>query len=345
MVRRSLLALLLAPSLLLAQPARGRAPSYHVARRILIGGEGGWDYLVADSAAHRLYLSRSTHVLVLNTDTDSVMGDIPGTAGVHGVALARDLGRGFTSNGRDSTVTIFDLTSLAREGTVTVPARNPDAILFEPVSRLVFTFNGGSASATAIDAITGNVVGTIALGGKPEAAVSDTTGRVLVNIEDRSEIVAFNARTLAVTAHWPLAPCEEPTGLAFDRAHDRLFAGCSNSLLAVVDAASGRVVATVPIGQGVDGVAFDPATQLVFSTNGEGTVSVIHEDTPDSYTVVATVPTERGARTIALDERTHKVYTVTAQFGPTPAPSADRPHTRPPIVPGTFVVLVLAPDR
>jgi DNA-binding beta-propeller fold protein YncE len=310
-----------------------------VARRVTIGGEGGWDYLVVDTVAHRLYLSRGSHVQVLDTDRDSIVGDIPNTPGVHGVAIARDLGRGFTSNGRDSTVTVFDLKTLAPLSTVKVTGRNPDAILYEPATRRVFTFNGGSADATALDAATGTVVGTIPLGGKPEFAVAQGDGRVFVNIEDRSEIVAFDARTLAVQARWPLAPCEEPTGLAIDRAHGRIFAGCSNERMAVVDTKSGRVVATPPIGAGVDGTAFDPATQLAFASNGEGTLTVVHEDAPDRYTVVGTVPTQRGARTLALDERTHRVYTVTAQFGPPPAATPDRPHPRPAPVPGTFTVL------
>ncbi|HET7457807.1 MAG TPA: PQQ-binding-like beta-propeller repeat protein [Gemmatimonadaceae bacterium] len=322
-----------------AQQAGGA--TYHVTRRVVTGGEGGWDYLTVDTAAHRLYLSRGTHVQVLDTDRDSVVGDIAGTAGVHGVAIARELGRGFTSNGRDSTVTVFDLKTLAPIATVKVTGRNPDAILYEPATRRVFTFNGGSANATAINAATGAVLGTIPIGGKPEFAVAVGDGRVFVNNEDKGEIVAFDARTLAVQAHWPMAGCEEPSGLAIDRAHGRLFAGCSNKVMAVVDTKSGRLVATVPIGEGVDANAFDPATQLAFASNGEGTITVVHEDTPDHYTVVATVPTQRGARTMAVDERTHRLYTVSAQFGPPPAPTPDRPRPRAPMVPGTFTVLVL----
>jgi YVTN family beta-propeller protein len=321
--------------------AQSPAPStaYHVARRVTIGGEGGWDYLVVDTAAHRLWVTRGSHVQVLDTDRDSLVGDVPNTPGVHGVALAPALGRAFTSNGRDSSVTVVDLKTLAPIATVKVTGRNPDAILYEPATRRVFTFNGGSADATALDAATGAVVGTIPLGGKPEFAVAQGDGRVFVNIEDKSEVVAFDARTLAVQARWSLAPCEEPTGLAIDRAHGRIFAGCSNERMAVVDTKSGRVVATPPIGAGVDGTAFDPATQLAFASNGEGTLTVVHEDAPDRYTVVGTVPTQRGARTLALDERTHRVYTVTAQFGPPPAATPDRPHPRPAPVPGTFTVL------
>ena len=322
-------------------PPASSAAGYHVTRHVTTGGEGGWDYLVVDTAAHRLWVTRGSHVQVLDTDHDSLVGDVPNTPGVHGVALAPALGRAFTSNGRDSTVTIVDVKTLAPIATVKVTGRNPDAILYEPATHRVFTFNGGSADATALDAATGAVVGTIALGGKPEFAVAQGDGRVFVNIEDRSEIVAFDALTLAVQARWPLAPCEEPTGLAIDRAHGRLFAGCSNALMAVVDTKSGHVVATPPIGKGVDGTAFDPASQLAFASNGEGTLTVVHEDAPDRYRVVATVPTQRGARTLALDERTHRIYTVTAQFGPPPAPTPERPRPRPAMVPGTFTVLVV----
>ena len=318
-----------------------QAGTYHVVKEIAAGGDGGWDYLTVDTAAHRLYVSRSTHVMVVDTDRDSVIADIPNTSGVHGIALAPSLGKGFTSNGRDSTVTVFDLKTYAPTAIVKVPGRNPDAILYEPVSGRVFTFNGGSANATAIDAKTNAVIGTVDIGGKPEFARSDAAGRVYVNNEDKSEIVVFDAKTLKVLAHWPLAACEEPSGLAMDRAGMRLFSVCSNRTMAVVDMSSGRVVKTLPIGDGPDGSAFDPASKLAFSSNGEGTLSVYHEDDPDHFTLVGTVPTRRGARTMALDERTHRVYTVSAQFGPAPAPTADRPRPRPPMIPGSFVIIVL----
>lgn len=328
--------------LAVAASAAAQAPGYHVVKRVEVGGEGGWDYLSVDTAAHRAYLSRGTHVMVYDTDRDSVVGDIPDTPGVHGIAIARALGRGFTSNGRDSTVTIFDLGTLAVIARVKVTGRNPDAILYEPVSGRVFTFNGGSANATALDARTGAVVGTLALGGKPEFPTTDGSGRVFVNIEDRSQIVAFDARTLAASAPWSLAPCEEPSGMAIDGAHHRLFAVCSNKLMAVVDAANGHVVTTLPIGAGVDGAGFDPGTGNAFaSAGGDGVITVVHEDTPDRYHVAETVATQRGARTMAVDERTHKLYTVTARFGDAPAPTADRPRPRPPMLPGSFTVLVV----
>jgi hypothetical protein len=316
---------------------------YHVARRITLGGEGGWDYLTVDTAAHRLYVSRSTHVMVVSTDNEGVVGDIPNTPGVHGIALAPDLGRGFTSNGRDSSVTIFDLKTLAVIQRVHVPARNPDAIMYEPTSRRVFTFNGGSASATAIDATNGNVVGTVPLSGKPEFAVHDGKGMVYVNIEDRSEIMAFEARTLDIKAHWPLAPCTEPSGLAIDREHQLLFSGCDNALMAVTNIATGRVMASLPIGKGVDATAYDPATLTAFSSNGEGTLTVVKGNVSGVFTVAETVPTQKSARTMALDERTHRIYTVAAEFGAAPAPTTENPRPRPPMVPGSFVILVLEP--
>jgi DNA-binding beta-propeller fold protein YncE len=314
---------------------------YHVTKRVQVGGEGGWDYLNVDPAGRRLYLSRGTHVQVVDIDRDSVIGDIPNTNGVHGIAIAPELGRGFTSNGRDSTVTIFDLKSLATTGTVKVTGRNPDAILYDPATKRIFTFNGGSNNATAIDAATGTVAGTIALDGRPEFATSDAAGHVFVNLEDKSMVVEFDPRSLAVQNRWPLAPCEEPSGMAIDRAHGRLFIGCSNKMMAVVNTVTGHVVKTLPTGQGVDANGFDPGTQLAFSSNGEGTLTVVHEDSPDRFTVLGNVPTQRGARTMALDERTHKVYVVTAQFGPPPAPTADHPRPRPPMIPGTFTILVL----
>jgi DNA-binding beta-propeller fold protein YncE len=278
--------------------------------------------------------------VVIDLGRDSVVGDIPNTLGIHGVALAPELNRGFTSNGRDSSVTIFDYKTLAPIAVVKIPGRNPDAILYDPATKRVFTFNGGTSNATAIDATNGIVVGTVDLGGKPETAVSDG-GKVYANIEDKSEIAVFDPKTLAVLARWPLAPCEEPSGLAIDRVHQRLFAGCGNKTMAVVDMRTGKVVATPAVGSGVDAAGFDPGTQLAFTSNGEGTITVVHEDTPDKYTVVETVPTQRGARTMAVNPKTHRLYTVTAEFGPAPAPTADRPRPRPPMIPGTFVVLEL----
>jgi YVTN family beta-propeller protein len=325
----------------LGASAEGAPGGYRVSRAIQIGGEGGWDYLTADAAAHRLYVSHATRVVVVDTERGAIVGEIPDTTGVHGIALAPDLGRGFTSNGRSGSVTVFDLKTLKVIATVKVTGENPDAIAYDPTSRRVFTFNGRSDNATAIDAATAQVVGTLPLEGKPEFAVADGEGRMYVNLEDKSAIVAFDARTLKVEGRWPLAPCEEPSGLAIDRAHRRLFSACHNEMMAVVDADSGHLITTVPIGRGVDGAAFDPGTGLAFTSNGEGTLSVVHEDSPEKFTLLGNLATKRGARTMALDETTHRIYLSTAQFGPPPPPTAEHPHPRPSIVSGTFEVLTL----
>lgn len=321
--------------------ARANGPSgYHVAKKLVLGGEGGWDYLTVDSDARRVYLSRGTHVMVVDADTGAVVGDIPNTNGVHGIALVPALGKGFTSNGRDGTVTIFDLKTLKVLGSTPV-GKNPDAIIFDPASQRVFAFNGASKDATAIDAKSGTAAGTIPLGGKPEFAVSDEKGHVFVNIEDKSEIVELDAGKLTVENHWSIAPGEEPSGLAIDRKHRRLFSVCSNKLMVVLNADNGKVVTTLPIGSGPDASGFDPSTGFAFSSNGEGTLTVVHEDSPDKFSVVENVPTQVRARTMALDAKTHQVYLVTAEFGPTPAPTTQQPRPRPPMVPGTFMLLIM----
>jgi DNA-binding beta-propeller fold protein YncE len=321
-------------------PSPAASSGYRVIDTLRLGGDGGWDYLTFDPASRRLFVSHGTHVMVVDADTKVAVGDIPDTPGVHGIAIASDLGRGFISNGRGATATIFDLKTLGRIGEVKT-GENPDAILYDRASGRVFTFNGRSGDATAFDAAHGTVTGTIPLGGKPEFAVADGKGRVYVNIEDKSEIVALDAKALQVKSRWPLEPCEEPSGLAFDSEHGRLFTVCRNRLMAVVDATTGRVVTTLPIGSGVDGVAYDPATGLVFASNGEGTLTLVHEDSPDSFRVVENVPTQAGARTLALDPKTHRIFLSTAQLGPRPAPTAEVPRPRPSIVPGSFVVLVV----
>jgi YVTN family beta-propeller protein len=326
-------------TLAVSTPAQQGPSGYHLIKKTNLGGEGFWDYLSIDSAGRRLFISRGTHVMVVDADSGDVVGDIPDTQGVHGIAFAPDLGRGFTSNGRANTVTIFDLKTLKPIGSAQT-GQNPDAILFDPASKRVFTFNGRSGDATAIDAATGAVVGTVALGGKPEFATADGAGRVYVNIEDKSELVELDSRALTVANRWPLAPCEEPSGMAIDVAHARLFSGCHNKMMAVVDARSGKVVATPPIGQGVDANRFDAGTGLAFASCGDGTLTVVHEDSPDKYTVVENVATQRGARTMELDPKTHNVYLVTAEFGPPPAATPENPRPRPSMVPGTFTLLI-----
>jgi DNA-binding beta-propeller fold protein YncE len=329
-------------SLLLAGLASAASDAkYQVVTTYKVGGEGGWDYLIADPDTHRLFISRGTHVMVIDAETGKSVGDIADTPGVHGIALAPELGRGFTSNGREGTVSIFDIKTLATSNKVKA-GDNPDSIIYDPATRRVFTFNGRSHDSTAIDAATGQVLGTIKLDGKPEFAVSDGKGEVFVNIEDKSELTAIDANKLAVKATWPLAPCTEPSGLAMDREHRRLFSGCDNKMMAVVDADTGRVLATPAIGEGVDATAFDPGTGLAFASCGEGVLTVVTADSQDKFGVAENVSTEQGARTMALDTRTHKVYTVTAKFGPPPAPTADNPHPRRSIVPDTFVVLVVS---
>ena len=318
------------------------APIYAVTHRTTLGADGGWDYLAVDTAAHRLFISRDSHVQVVNTDTDSLVGDVPDTPGVRGIAVNPAAHRGFTSNGRNSTVTVFDTRTLAQLALIRVPARNPDAIIFDAFSRRVFTFNGGSASATAIDADKLAVVGTIALGGKPEFATSDGRGTIFVNIEDTHEIVAFDAKKFIVRKRWSLTGCEDPTGQAIDRAHQRLFAVCGNKVMVVINSTTGAPVATVPIGEGSDGVMFDEVRQLAFSANGDGTMTVVHEDSPDSYSVLQTLPTMSRARTLTIDPRTHTLYTVSAEFGATPTPTAAAPRPRAPMVARTFTLLTIA---
>lgn len=336
------LSLFLLEGVLAKNTRRGAAApaGYHLIQKITLGGENGWDYLTLDPQSRRLYISRSTHVIVMDADSGKVVGDIPNTPGVHGIALVPELNKGFTSNGRDNTVTVFDLKTLTVSKQIPV-GKNPDAIIYDSASQLVFTGNGISLDATAIDPKSETVKGTIPLAGRPEFAVSDEKGHVFVNLEDKSMIAEIDSRKLTVEARWPLAPGEEPTGLAIDRQHRRLFAGCANKLMAVVNIDNGRVITTLPIGSGVDATAFDPATQLAFSSNGEGTLTVIQEDSPDKFTVLETVATQKGARTMTLDPKTHKIFLVSADFGPPPAPTAERPRPRPSILPGTFVVLVM----
>ena len=329
--------------LLVAAAALAAAgPGYKVVNTYKVGGDGGWDYLTADVAARRLYISRATHVIVLDLDSGKSIGDIGDTPGVHGIALAPELGRGFISNGREGTVSIFDMKTLATSGKVKV-GDNPDAILYDSPTKRVFTFNGKSQDSTAIDAETGTVLGTIKLDGKPEFAASDGKGGVWVNIEDKSELVSIDPNKLEVKSKWPLAPCTEPSGLSLDKKNRRLFVGCDNKMMAVVDADTGKVLATPPIGEGVDATAFDDGTGLAFaSCGGDGVLTVVREDSPEKFSVAENIPTQAGARTLALDSKTHKVFVVTAKFGPPPAATADNPHPRRSILPDSFVVLVLS---
>ncbi len=324
-----------AGAFLLATSAAPGASGYKVIKTVPISGEGGWDYVYVDSDARRVYVSHATQVVVLDADSYEVVGSIPDTQGVHGIAIASDLGRGFTSNGRSNDVTIFDVKTLKTIGTVKTDA-NPDAIVYDSVSKRVFTFNGRGKNTTAINAADGTVAGTLALGGKPEFAVADGKGSIFVNNEDTSELIQIDSQKITEMHRWPLAPCKSPSGLAMDRKNRRLFAVCDEKVMAVVNADTGKVVATPTIGEGVDASAFEPATQLAFASNGDGTLTVVHEDSPDKFTVVENVPTKKSARTMALDLKTHNIFLPAADFDP-PAPGERRGKMKP----GSFVLLVL----
>jgi DNA-binding beta-propeller fold protein YncE len=341
MCKRIISAMVLAFVFVLSTSAAGPV-QYELKQKFTLPGEGGWDYLTYDPAGKRLFISRGTKVMVVDPEKGSVIGEIPNTTGVHGIAIAQEVGKGFTSNGRDNTVTVFDLKSLKETARIKLEgAENPDAIMYDPASRRVFTFNGRSKNATAIDAANDTVVGNIALDGKPEFAVADGKGMVYVNIEDKAEVVAIDARKATVVNTWPMAGCEEPSGLAMDQKNRRLFAGCGNKIMAIVDADSGKEVTTLPIGEGVDATGFDPATSLAFSSNGDGTLTVVHEDSKDKFTVAQNAATQKRARTMALNTSNHEVYLVTAEFEDAP-PAANGQRTRPTMKPGTFTLLVMA---
>ncbi|MGN6515062.1 MAG: YncE family protein [Rhizomicrobium sp.] len=315
------------------------AGGYHLEKTVPLAGDGFWDYLGFDNANRHLFVTHGTHVMVLDADTQAVVGDIPDTAHVHGVAIANDLNRGFTSNGGDGTVTAFDLKTLktvARYST----GQGPDSIAYDPISHRVFTFNGKSQDATALDGATGAVAGTVRLGGRPETGVADGMGHIFVDIESTSELVKIDAQTMKIIARWPLKPCESPSGLAMDTQHGVLFVGCENPMMAVVDASAGAVIATLPIGKGVDADRFDAGTAYAFASTGEGLLTVVHEDGPRRFSVVENVATQKGARTMEVDPKTHAVFLVTADRQAAPPPTAVNPHPRPAIVPGTFRLLV-----
>lgn len=321
------------------------AAQYQFVKEIPVGGEGGWDYLSIDQAAHRLYVTHATKIVVIDLTKDAVAGEIADTQGVHGFAIAADLGRGFSSNGKESTASIVDLKTLQTTSKVKT-GENPDAILYNPAQQEVYTFNGRGKSATVFEAKTGNVVATVPLPGKPEfAAFDQATGRIYCNIEDKSEVVTIDAKTHQVADTWPLAPGEEPSGMAIDAEHHCLFIGCRNKLMVVMDDRNGKVLSTVPIGGGVDANAFDAQRQLAFSSCGEGVVTIAKEETPEKMTVVQTLSTERGSRTMALDSVTHNLYLAAAKFEPLPAPSPGTPRQRPNMVPGSFKILVYAEGK
>ncbi len=312
---------------------------YHLLKKIEVGGEGGWDYLYADSDAHRLYISHATKVVVVDTETSKVIGEIANINGVHGIAIAEKFGRGYISGGRDNAVAIFDLKTFKTLDTVKV-GKNPDCIMYDAESKRVFAFNRGDSSVSAIDAATGKVVGTMDLGGHPEFAQADGKGTIFVNLDNKSEVVAFDAKKLVIKNRWAIAPGEDNSGLAIDTKNHRLFIVCDNKKMVVMNYDNGKIVAELPIGEGTDAAGFDPTTNLAFSSNGEGNLTIVRQDSKDKYSVVENVVTQRGARTMTVDTKTHNIYLATAQFGETPAATKENPRPRPAIVKDSFVILV-----
>jgi DNA-binding beta-propeller fold protein YncE len=314
-------------------------PGFHLIKKTVIGGEGGWDYLSIDSENRRLYISHATKVEVLNADTHEKLGEIGDLKGVHGVIAVPSSGRGITTNGRSNTATIFDLKTL--KPIVELPTgKNPDALLYDEFSKRVFIFNHSDVTTTAIDIVEGKVVGTIDLGGTAlEAGTTDENGTIYVNLEDTHEIVSFDAKKLTVKNRWKISPGEEPTGLAIDTKTKRLFSVCHNGWMMIVDSEKGNVVAQMPIGKRVDGAVFDPKSKMAFSSNGEGSITIVEEVSANKFKVVETIKTEVGARTITIDPKTQHVFVTTAQYGETPPATKETPNPRPKVVPGTFMVL------
>jgi YVTN family beta-propeller protein len=332
------IALALCGALCLAGTAVAGPSGYHIIKTIKLGGEGGWDYVNRDPATGNLFITRGTHVMVVDPTGGRMLSDITGLQGVHGTVFAGD--RAYVTEGGANRIAVIDTKNFTKVGEIPVGTR-PDGILYDPLSKRIFTFNAASGDATAVDAATEKVIGTVALGGKPEAAEIDGTGTIFVNIEDKSELVAFDAKTLAVKARYALAPCESPSGMAADVAHGLVFSGCDNKMTAVTDMKTGKVITHFPIGEGVDADRFDPATGLIFSSNGEsGTLTVAHEDEPGKYTVLENIPTASGARTMELDPKSHRVFLVTADRRPG-VPTAAQPRPRAVPVPGTFRLLIL----
>lgn len=330
-----------------AMPCSGWAqtagsPQYHLVKKMVLGGEGGWDYFTVDPATHKIFIARGSYVMVLNPDGKVTAEiEVGKDNEAHAVALAPDLHRAFTSNGGGNSVTIFDPEGLKVISEVKIPGRDSDDIMYEPATKRVFTFNGGKGhDSSAIDAVKGVVVGNIPLAGKPETAQTDGQGHIYVNIEDKSELSEIDANTLKVIHTWPLAPCKSPSGQAIDVAHSLLIIGCHNGLMEFWDYANAKVAGTVPIGQGVDANRFDPGTGLAYASCGDGTITVAHEDAPNKFSVVQTITTMRGARTMALDTGNHNIYTVSAEFGPPPAATPKNPHPWPTIKPGTFTLMI-----
>ena len=341
----SLIAVLSVVSLTANSHAQTMISGYTIVKKIHLPETTWWDYLSCDALTGRLFVSRGTMVQVVNSGNGKLVATIPHTEGVHGIALANDLSKGFISDGRDSSVTVFNLKTLKVIGKISVTGRDPDAILYDPYTQRVFTCNGDAGNSTVIDAKTDKVLGTIKLSGSPEASASDDHGRVYINIENNSQIDEINPRTMEVENVWSLAPGDHPSGLAIDVRNHILFSVCHNKLMVIVDALKGKVLATLPIGGRVDGAAFDPVLRRAYSSNGEGTLTVVQEEGKNRFKVVDQFPTQLGARTIALDTKTHHLYLSTAEFNPPPGPTADNPHPRPTMKENSFVILDVAPGK
>jgi DNA-binding beta-propeller fold protein YncE len=328
---------LLAGVIVYAAPQAG---GYKVIQRMQIGGDGGWDYMLIDPPTHRLFVARGSHFQVVDVTTRKVIADIEiaNSKNSHGIALATDLGKGFTSNGDANTVSVVDLKTLKATSVIDIPGKDPDSIRYDPATKRVFTFNGKSSDSTVIDATSGKVIGTVKLAGKPEEAVLDGSGNMWVNIEDKSSIQEFDTKSYAIKGMWPLAPCDGPSAMAYDSAHKRIFVAC-DKVMVVVNAENGKVVASPPIGGDPDGNGYDPGTGMAFASCRDGFVSVIHQDSADKYTVVGNINTQVGTRTMTLDPTTHRVYTETADFKPAGQPTPDNPRPRPTPIAGSFVIL------
>jgi DNA-binding beta-propeller fold protein YncE len=327
---------------LVAAPAVA-AQSYEVTHTYNVGGEGGWDYVIPDAPNHRLFIGRSNRLMVVDMNSGRLLGEVTGINGAHGTALVPDIGRGFATSGNDSSILMFDAKTY--KGLLKIPAApDADAIIYDPSSKRVFSFNGDANSSTVVDPRRGTRVTNLPLGGKPEYGQSARDGKVYVNLVDSSQIVEIDTKDLKVTRRWSTAPCKNPVSMAIDTRRQRLFSGCRSGVMAVSDYKNGKVVATVPIGQGVDGAGYDPGRRDAYASNADGTLTIIHQDTPDKYHVVESVRTGERGRNMGLDPATHRIYIASAKFGPVPADStAANPRRRPPMVPGTFSVIVVEP--
>jgi DNA-binding beta-propeller fold protein YncE len=325
--------------ILLAASALAAPPTYKIVNNIKIGGAGTWDYIVPDPPNHRLFIARQNRVMIVDENDGTLLGEVTGINGAHGTAVAQSSGHGFATSGDDRSVVMFDLETFKVLGRIPA-AEDADGILYDSVSNRVFTLNGDARSSTVIDPAAGTLITNIPLGGKPEYAVSASDGKVYANLTDTSEVVEIDAKTATVSRRWSTAPCMQPVSMAIDTAHHRLFSGCRSGVMAISDYQAGKVVATVPIGTGVDGAGFDPAFGTAFASNADGTLTVIHQDTPDQYHVVETVETPQASRNMGLDPTNHRVFVVSAKFGPVPAGGRGRG----PVLPGTFTLMVIERD-